>query len=85
MGLGLAPLSTAGPVDLPLFPTNPLFIAWGGFHGADGGAAGGVWMLCWPWSFGMSSGMSSAPRNPWAGWIWLERCCVHGLYADGPK
>lgn len=35
MGLGLEPLSTASPVDLPLFPTNPLFIAWGGFHGAD--------------------------------------------------
>lgn len=35
MGLGLEPLSTASLVDLPLFPTNPLFIAWGGFHGAD--------------------------------------------------
>lgn len=46
MGLGLEPLSTASLVDLPLFPTNPFFIAWGGFHGADGGAAGGVWMLC---------------------------------------
>lgn len=59
MGLGLEPLSTACPADLPPFPTNPLFIAWGAFHGADGG----VWMLCQPRCFGVGFGMSLALRN----------------------
>lgn len=76
MGLGLEPLSTASLADLPPFSTNPLSIAWGGLHGADGAAAGGVWMLCQPRCLGMSFGMSLAPRNPWAGWIWLEHWCV---------
>lgn len=60
MGLGLEPLSTASLVDLPLFPSNPLLTAWGGFHGADSGAAGRVWVLCQPRCFRVSSTL----RNP---------------------
>lgn len=60
MGLGLEPLSTASLADLPPFPTNPLFIAWGGFHGTDGG----VWVLCQPRGFGVSFGIEFGSEEP---------------------